>query len=300
MIKTRPTAKTNERSSPTLLKAPDDRMPQRNNQHLEMFLFTTDVAFALRAEAAGIDAVVVDWEHKNKSHRQNGYDTQVNIDTPRDVAWLAESLSIPVLVRVEHDPSRLADEIECALDHGARAIMLPMATTPGQVQRFVDIVAGRVRTVIQIETQSLVDQCRELNSIGWDAAYIGLNDLMISRGGTWIWESIADGTVERIFELLPNRAVGFGGITIVGGGMPMPFVDLLREMARLGCRMSFLRRSFIRDIANRDMVSEIALVRAAWHAANQRSPQAEFADRRQLGQVLNGLCAALKSDTVRI
>ena len=245
---------------------------------LEVVLFTPDPQFARQASAAGVDAILIDWERHNKASRQTGYDTQIGTDSPEDARRMAEAVDIPVYVRIDRCRGDVDSEVELALDCGARGIMLPMAQTPQEVEAFVNAVAGRARTIVQLETQSLIQRLPEINSIGWDCAYIGLNDLMISRGAKWLFEPIADGTVESIFRLLAGRRIGFGGITVVGNGMPVPFTSLLREMARLGCSMSFLRRSFHRDIAGRDMAMEMKAVRTTWEACCLRSPEAVRSD----------------------
>lgn len=256
---------------------------------LELALFTTDLLTAERAIAAGIQHVVVDWEIAGKATRQAGYATQVNQDSPEHVRALSER-SIPVLVRIDHlDPKQVAADVEIAIDCGAESIMLPMATEARQVQQFVDAVAGRARTIVQIETQPLVDDLSSLRSIGWNMAYIGLNDLMISRGAKWIWRPILDGTVEQIYEQLEGRKVGFGGVTVIGKGQPLPFTALFAEMARLGCEMSFLRRSFVADIPGREMSTEIRAVRALWQALKTRNDDAAARDHQDLIALLNKL-----------
>lgn len=256
---------------------------------LELFLFTTNVSFAMKAQRAGIDSVIVDWERRGKEERQQGYATEINADTPQDVARLADRLAIPVTVRIDRERDWMERDIECALDHGARMLMLPMARSVGEVERFVEQVSGRAQTIVQIETQSLAGQCESLRDVTWDYAYIGLNDLMISRQGSWLWEPLLDGTVEAIYDALEGRAVGFGGVTVIGGGEPIPFTELLREMSRLGCRLSFLRRTFKREIGDRDLQAEMRAVRAAWHAAQHRGPESIAQDYRDFQQLLRRL-----------
>ncbi|MFP4228729.1 MAG: hypothetical protein ACLFTE_07875, partial [Salinivenus sp.] len=239
---------------------------------LQLLLFTTDLSFAQEAEAAGVSSVIVDWEQRGKAQRQHGYATEINTDTPEDVARLASALSIPVTVRIDSARRRWDEEVACALDHGARRLMLPMAHTVADVDRFLTVVNGRAETIVQIETQSLVDQCADLRKLPWDHAYVGLNDLMISRKGNWLWEPFLDGTVDWIYDQLHGRSVGIGGVTVVGGGFPIPFIDLLREMARLGCQLSFLRRTFKREIEDRRLKPELQAVQAVWQAACQRGP----------------------------
>lgn len=249
---------------------------------LRLFLFTNDVSLALQGEAAGVDSAIVDWERNQKRERQQNYTTEINSHTPEDARKLAEVLTIPVTVRVNPLHQDSDREISLALDCGARTLMLPMARHPREVERFISLVKGRARVLIQIETVELWRCCHELRDIGWDLAYIGLNDLAISRGKNSIWELLEDGTIDRVFQLLPDRPVGFGGVTRIGGGYPLPFIELLQEMARLHCHLSVLRRSFKRETAGRNFKAEIQALRAAWVAANLRDETAIESDRLAL------------------
>ena len=169
-------------------------------------------------------------------------------------------------------------EVQCALDHGARILMLPMARQAREVEQFLKCVDRRAKTIVQIETQSLVTEVERLKALPWDAAYIGLNDLMVSRAGSFIWDAVLDGTVERLFQALEGRAVGFGGVTVVGGGYPIRFTHLLHEMARVGCRLSFLRRTFKRELLDRDFFAEVQVIRALWQASRRRGSAAMASD----------------------
>lgn len=256
--------------------------------HLDLYLFTTAPAMAERSVDAGVDGVVVDWESKGKAARQRGYDTDTGGDTPEDLEAVAATAKGGVLVRVDADPGLMPLHIEKALSLGATSLMLPVAESPDDVARFLDVVRGRARTVIQIETQRLVMCCESLMDLPWDAAYIGLNDLMISRGSRWLWQPLVDGTVEGIFGRLPGRKIGFGGVTALAGGSPLPFVSLLGEMARLGCAMSFLRRSFHRDIVGRSLHAEIEAIRAVWRCLRARSDEAVERDRVEFERLVMG------------
>jgi len=226
------------------------------------YLFTTNAELAQAAEAAGIDGLVVDWERRGKTARQREYDFEINRQGAREVRRVAGAVAVPVLVRINPVSARTAVELQKAIDAGAREIMLPMARRASEVERFLELAAGRVRTIVQIETQDLVDDLPALARLPWDSAYIGLNDLQISRGGRGsIWGGVADGTVEHIYRSLPGREIGFAGITVADGGHPLPFALLFAEMVRLGCALSFLRRTFHKEIAGRNMAGEIAAIR---------------------------------------
>lgn len=253
---------------------------------MRLFLFTSSAERAFEAQQAGIYSPVVDWERFGKYERQAGHDFEINGDTAEDAARLARRVSAPVTVRVNSLNARTEDEIEKALDAGAKVLMLPLAEDPSEVAAFLRLVRGRAKTLIQIETQRLVDRCDGLRDLPWDFAHIGLNDLRISRGSPWLWEPLYDGTVEQVCRTLAGRAVGFGGGTVVGGGDPIPFILLLKEMARLNCEMCILRRTYKSDMKGRDMGAEIDAFYATLKAAAARAPSAVKADHRALRRVL--------------
>lgn len=253
---------------------------------MDLFLFTSSPALACTAEEAGVDSVIVDWERLGKQQRQAGHDFEINHDSEEDARRLANQLEIPVTVRVNPLGPHTEEEIEKALDAGAQILMLPQSTHPSDVARFLDLVGDRARTLIQIETQQLVDRCEGLRELAWDYAHVGLNDLRISRNGSWLWEPLYDGTVEDVCRTLSERAVGFGGGTIIGGGEPIPFLHLLREMARLDCGMCILRRTFKSDLQGRDMRAEIEAFHAKLDAVRAREESAVRADHEALQEVL--------------
>ena len=247
---------------------------------MDLRLFHTTTEFARRAAAAGVTGLIVDWENQDKHARQAGHDTEINRHTAVDLAAAVAEGGLPVTVRVNGLGSGGCAEIDRAVDGGATTIMLPMARSAGEVEEFLARVDGRARTLVQIETRELADDVARLARLPWDEVFIGLNDLMISRGGRWLWEPLWDGTVERLCGELAGRRHGFGGVTVLGGGEPLRFTDLLREYARLGTSLGFLRRTFYREVAGRDLGLELAAVRAAWAAARARDAAAVEADRR--------------------
>ncbi|MBI4436489.1 MAG: hypothetical protein HY590_03615 [Candidatus Omnitrophica bacterium] len=253
---------------------------------MKLFLFTTDLTLAQEAERAGLDSVIVDWETKGKGSRQQGYDVEINGDSPEDVSNLASHLHIPVTVRINCPGAHTATEVETALDHGARILMLPMARNCRDVESFLKIVKGRAKTLVQIETPQLEAESRDLAKLGWEYVYIGLNDLMIAKGGKSIWEYVLDGTVERIFQALPGRVYGFGGVTILGGGYPIRFTHILHELTRLGCGLSFMRRTFKKECKDRDLVAEVRAIHVAFEASSRRGPEAKAADHERFCEAI--------------
>jgi hypothetical protein len=93
---------------------------------------------------------------------------------------------------------------------------------------------------------------------------------------------VLDGTVQKILEPLKGRAYGFGGITVIGGGDPINFEYILHELTRLKCSLSFLRRTFKKEIMDRNMDAEIKALRAFIECSSQRGPRAKQHDHNRL------------------
>lgn len=247
-----------------------------------LFLFSTDIALAVSAVANGVDYIIVDWERGEKYNRQAGTGFQIGQDTVEDVKSLAIVNKLPVFVRINSLGRDSKNEIAEALHVGAKGIMLPMAQNREEVSRFLDLIPKGVKTLIQIETGELAANPLSICDLPWDFVHVGLNDLMLSRKAPSIWTAVIDGTVERICESLDGRFFGFGGITVVNGGAPIPARLIILEMVRLGCSMGILRRSFTADIVNLDLAAELTAIRNLFEHGSLREDQAEELDRLSL------------------
>ncbi len=251
-------------------------------------MFSTDLALAFKAEQAGVDGIIVDWESRGKQTRQKNHPLETNFDTPQDVYNISKEVKIPVIVRVNSLGIHTASEITCALDNGAKIIMLPMAQSKQEVKTFLKLVEGRAKTIIQIETPSLASDVNNLRTLDWDYAYIGLNDLMVATGQSSIWQAIFDGTAESICSQLQGRAFGFGGSTILGGGEPIINALILHELIRLGGTISVMRRTFKKELLDRDLNLEMSALREFVKCSEARGPQAIQNDHEHLLRILKG------------
>lgn len=254
---------------------------------MKLFLFTKKLNLAKKAQDAGVDYVLVDWEKKGKTDRQKGHNLEINNDSPEDVKKLSNNLTIPVTVRVNPLGEYSNDEIDLAIDCGAKVIMLPMSKTIDDVEQFLKIVNNRTETLIQIETPEMVSEVKEFSKLPWDYAHVGLNDLMVAKGNKSIWEAVVDGTVEDVCTNLEGKKFGFGGVTILGGGTPIPFNLILNEMVRMKCSMGILRRSFKAEIMDRDMKSEIDILRMYIKSSSKRGLESVIHDHELLTKIIN-------------
>lgn len=251
----------------------------------ELLLFSARPRFIRECAAAGVSAVVVDWERAGKPDRQAGMDTQISLDSPGDLSRVRASTAARVICRINGWGPTTPAEIEEAIACGANEILLPMVRTLAEVEAVLALARGRCGIGILIETLAAVALAESLATLPLSRVYMGLNDLAIDRGSSNIFEAVLDGTVEQVRQpfLIP---FGFGGLTLPLCGDPIPCRLLIAEMARLDCSFGVLRRSFHRDIRGRDPKKEIRGLLLALDEARRRPPELVRQERLELEHVI--------------
>lgn len=223
---------------------------------LTLMYITNDPAVALIAERNGVQRIWVDLETLGKDERQHGINSVKSHHSVHDIEVISNMLTTSeMLVRVNPMNDNSVGEINRVIDAGADIIMLPMWKSPKEVRDFLAIVNGRVKTTLLLETKEAVECVDEVLAIGgFDEIHIGLNDLHLSYGLTFMFELLANGTVEMLCNKFRNAGIpyGFGGIARIGEGM-LPAEKIIMEHYRLGSTRAILSRSFcnieeIRDI----------------------------------------------------
>lgn len=220
---------------------------RRSKTMLKLFYITKDPAVARIAQAAGVDRIFVDMEYIGKAQRQGGMDTVQNHHTVEDVARLRPVLDqAELLVRVNPVHPGSKEEIDRVIAAGADVIMLPMWQSVEEVQQFIRWVDGRAKTLLLLENQAAVDCLDRVVALpGVDEIHIGLNDLSISQGKKFLFQPLADGTVDAVCAKIKAAGIpfGFGGFGRLGGGT-LPAAYIVAEHYRLGSSMSILSRAF--------------------------------------------------------
>ena len=92
---------------------------------------------------------------------------------------------------------------------------------------------------------------------GVEEIHVGLNDLHLSYGLSFMFELLANGTVERIVNKIKAAGIpyGFGGISHLGDGL-VPAEMIVTEHYRLGSTRAILSRSFCDQTKPLDRVRE--------------------------------------------
>ncbi len=214
---------------------------------LELMYITNNPDVAVVAQRYGVDRIFVDMEYIGKDKRQGGMDTVQNHHTVQDVKNIKSVLTSSKLqVRINPFYEGTENEVNSVIDAGADIIMLPMWKTADEVSRFISLVNGRAKTLLLLENTDAMNCLDEVLALdGVDEIHIGLNDLHLSMGKKFLFELLADGTVEKITKKIAKTDIpyGFGGFGRIGYGF-LPADYIVAEHYRLGSSMSILSRAF--------------------------------------------------------
>lgn len=282
---------------------------EARNLALKLMYITNDPNVSAIAQKSGVDRIFVDMEYIGKALRQGGMDTVQSHHTVEDVARIKKGLvKGELLVRCNpiHEKSGCYPgseaEIEAVIRAGADMIMLPYFKTVQQVRRFLDCVAGRCRAMLLLETPEAFELADEILVLpGIDEVLVGLNDLSLGYGKRFMFELLADGTVEVICKKCAELGIpyGFGGIASLGKGM-LPAEYIIQEHYRLGSGCAILSRSFC-DVNRMQDLSQIGErfesgVRAIREYENfcRDNPQNYEQNRRDLVRIVDEIVERMK------
>lgn len=214
---------------------------------LKLMYITNNVEVAKIAQKNGVDRIWVDLETLGKQERQGHIDSVKSKHSIEDIKKIVPVLSTSeMLVRVNPLNPNSYEEINAVIDAGADIIMLPMWKSADDVKKFLNIVNHRTKTTLLLETKEAVECLDEvLENGGFDEIHIGLNDLHLSYGLTFMFELLSNGVVENICNKIKEYGIpyGFGGIAKLGEGA-LPAEKIILEHYRLGSTRAILSRSF--------------------------------------------------------
>ncbi len=232
---------------------------------LKLMYVTNRQDVALIAQNAGVDRIFIDMEYIGKDLRQGGMDTlqqKFTCDDIKNVKSVLTTTECIARCNPMHDATKdycsSEEEIEGIIESGADIIMLPFFKTPTEVERFMKAVNSRVRTMLLVETPEAVDRLDDILSVGGiDEIHIGINDLSLGYKKHFMFELLADGTVEKLCNIFKSRGMtyGFGGITSPGQGL-LPAERVIAEHYRLGSTIAILSRGFCK-VENTNSIDEV-------------------------------------------
>jgi 2-keto-3-deoxy-L-rhamnonate aldolase RhmA len=271
---------------------------------LKLMYITNHPIVAQIAQSHGVDRIWIDLETLGKEERQKNLNTVKSHHTVDDIRRISPLLDTSeLLVRINPWNVRSPEELEQVIHAGAERIMLPMWRTAREVSCFLKAVAGRTKVSLLLETreaEACLDDVLALSGI--DEIHIGLNDLHLSYGLTFMFELLANGTVEAICKKIRDKGIpyGFGGIARIGEGM-LPAEKIVMEHYRLGSTRTILSRSFcntgeISDVKEIDRIfaHNMKKLREA-EARTQSASQTDYQNNRlEVITCVNAIVSAIK------
>lgn len=215
---------------------------------MKLMYITNDPRVACIAVDAGVDRIFIDMEVLGKAERQGHVDSVKSHHVSEDIRRVRAAIGdrAEILARVNPRNPNTQTEVDAAIANGADMVMLPMWKTACDVQAFLTCVGGRAKTIPLLETREAAEALPEaLHLCNVDEWFIGLNDLHLSYGRKFMFELLADGTVDNLCEQISSSGVayGFGGVARPGTGA-LPAEYILGEHYRLGSQSVILSRSF--------------------------------------------------------
>lgn len=231
---------------------------------LNLMYITNDPKIAEIAESSGVDWIFIDLEINGKEERQGHLDTVISRHHIEDVKNVKHVLkNSKLLVRVNPIYEGSINEINRVIDDGADIVMLPFFKSKEDVDTFVRCVDKRSKTMLLLETPEAVENVDAILCVdGIDYIHIGLNDLHLGYDMKFMFELLADGTVEKLCKKIKSAGIpyGFGGIAQLGKG-DLPAENIITEHYRLGSSMVILSRSFcnVKQIRELNAMRELFL-----------------------------------------
>lgn len=218
-----------------------------NKGFLDFMFITNNPKVAEAAQDCGVRRVWIDLETLGKEERQKGMNTVKSQHSLSDISLLRNVIDkSELLVRVNPINPGSKEEINEAVERGADMLMLPMFKSVEEVETFLNLVKGRVKTTLLFETKESYElQDKILDLGGFDEAHVGLNDMHLSYGMTFMFELLSNGQVETMCNNFKKHGIpyGFGGIAKIGEGL-LPAECIIAEHYRLGSTRAILSRSF--------------------------------------------------------
>ena len=265
-------------------------------KHMNLMILAADPQSAIEAQNAGVDRIFYDLEWIGKAERQHGRNTvksNNNIDNIPAVRKVLNKSELLVRTNPIHAYSK--EEVEKAIAYGADVLMLPMVMDHHDVEQYVEMVAGRAKVCIMIETAAALARLDKILAVpGVDELFIGLNDLHISMGLTFMFELLSDGLVEYIAQKCNKVGMpfGFGGIARIGEG-DLPSDNILGEHVRLGSTSVILSRTFKgvvgvdKNARKIDLSEEVLKVRNRMDDINQWTVEQHVENRKKIADAVD-------------
>jgi 2-keto-3-deoxy-L-rhamnonate aldolase RhmA len=263
---------------------------------IKLTLLSREPCWIEAAEASGVERIGIDIELIGKKERQpESLKSRIShhqISDLRIITKYAKKAAPFVRLNPLHDCSR--DEINMALDLGARCLMLPFFRRTSDAEQFVDLIAGRAEATLLVETGAAMMRLHELTRIpGISEIMVGMNDLHWDLQLMNPFEVAVSDMLTCVSEQVRSAGLGFG----LGGlaspdtrGLPICPDLLIARYAKLRVGSSWIARSFFQPPLSSDMFAvNLERLRERIRYWFSRSPEELHRANQQLREEVRSL-----------
>ncbi len=241
---------------------------------IEFLQITNDPQLAALCDTLPAMRLFVDLERNGKAHRQAGRNTFISEHTMEDISQMAAAVSkTRLMVRLNPVYDGTAAEVDEAIERGADMLMLPMFRDAGDLGAFCRQVAGRVPVVALLENADALQGIDQwIDTPGLSEVFLGLNDLHLSLGMSFMFEPLAAGMVDSVAVRVKAAGLrfGFGGMARLDEGL-LPGRMVMGEHLRVGSQAVILSRAFRAQVDEAGYIAEIKALRVAEAALSLRT-----------------------------
>ncbi|MFP6678394.1 MAG: aldolase/citrate lyase family protein [Pirellulaceae bacterium] len=272
---------------------------------MKYFFITDDREVAAFIDQFGVSFAFIDLEVLGKQERQGGHDTVMSQHDRESIPLVRQALKTArTLVRINPLNAGTANEVDFCIDAGAELLMLPMFRSALELEQVIRFVGGRVPIIPLVETAGAVQDLQRIVRLeGIEQLHFGLNDLRLDLGLSFLFESVANGLIDKVAETCHQASMpfGVGGVARVVGGL-IPGKMVLGEYLRVGAIATILSRDFHHRARNLvdlqakvDFPDEMAQLQRAEDELLQRNQQEIEADRSEFVRRVRQVVASKKA-----
>ena len=236
---------------------------------MNTIFITNSVQTSLYVTNSGVSSVMVDLERIGKFARQGHLDTLISSHTIESISLISDCFKsqnscAQLIVRTNPMHESIYAEIDECIDRGAMKLMLPMFKSSSEVEDYLSFVRGRVPVTLLLETPAAFARMDEIFSLPYEFdVHVGLNDLSLGMGLSFMFELLSTGIVEHIsFKCRQySREFGFGGVARLSSQSLLSPSDILSSHIAFGSNSVILSRDWRNALDDSSFAAEMSSFR---------------------------------------
>ena len=193
--------------------------------------------------------IFIDFEFLGKKKRQSSMNSFISEHRLSDLDEIRKKFpKSKLLIRLNPYNKNSKVEINSILKYKPNFIMLPNYKSIDEIKSFFNLIPKNVKLILLCENKLAIESIPHLIDLPFKPEFVffGLNDLKLSYGFNFIFETLSNGIIESALRNLQEINIfnfGFGGISVLGNGL-IDSRRILIEHQRVKSKYVILSRSF--------------------------------------------------------